>query len=94
MSVDILIRAIEVYGSDAQEIQAIEELAELIQAISYKRRGREDNIAEEIADVEIMLEQLKIINNCAWEVDYYKDEKLRRLSERVFKEGYYELSEL
>lgn len=77
-------RAIATYGSEAQERQAIEECAELIQAISHKHRGREHNIAEEIADVEIMLEQLKIINDCHDKVQNIKAMKIKRLYQRVF----------
>lgn len=76
--------AISEYGSVAQERQAIEECAELIQAISFKHRGREHNIEEEIADVEIMLEQLKMINNCYDKVQNIKAYKLKRLYHRIF----------
>ena len=60
--IEVLSWAIKVFGDKAQEEVAMEELAELITAISHKHRGREHNIAEEIADVEIMLEQLKIFS--------------------------------
>lgn len=83
---EILTSAIMVFGEKAQEEVAIEELAELIQAISHKHRGRKDNIAEEIADVEIMLEQLKIINHCYKEVEKIHKEKIKRLYDRIFKQ--------
>ena len=73
--------AIKTYGEAAQEEVAMEELAELITAISHKHRGKEHNIAEEISDVEIMLEQLKIINNCAAEVENVRKFKIKRLYE-------------
>ena len=63
----------------------IEECAELIRAINKKHRGRAHNISEEIADVEIYLEQLKIINNCADEVERYKTAKMKRLKARITK---------
>lgn len=75
--------AVSFYGSLHQEIIAVEELSELIQAISHKRRGREHNIAEEIADVEIMLEQLKQINECHSDVEEFKTQKLERLLKRI-----------
>jgi NTP pyrophosphatase (non-canonical NTP hydrolase) len=81
---EILTTAIRTFGEKAQEDVAIEECAELIQAISHKHRGREHNIAEEIADVEIMLEQLKIINNCAEEVAAIHKQKIERLFNSVF----------
>lgn len=82
--IEILKTAISCFGEEAQENQTIEECAELIQAISHKHRGRDHNIAEEIADVSIMLEQLKIINDCHTEVDRIYKEKIERLFERVF----------
>ena len=81
---EILITAIRTFGETAQEGVAIEECSELIQAISHKHRGREHNIAEEIADVEIMLEQLKIINNCHKEVEEIHKQKIDRLYQKVF----------
>ena len=80
---EILTAAIEKYGEKAQEEVAIEEMSELIQAICHKHRGREHNIAEEIADVEIMLRQLKLINDCSMQVVTIKHQKLMRLSERL-----------
>lgn len=77
--------AIKVNGERAQEEVAIEECSELIQAITHKHRGREHNIAEEIADVEIMLEQLKIINNCSKMVDFIRKEKIERLFDNIYK---------
>lgn len=41
------------------------------------------NISEEMADVEIMLEQLRVIYGNRSEVDTIKAEKLLRLSERL-----------
>ena len=81
---EILITAIRTFGEKAQEGVAIEECAELIQAISHKHRGRENNIAEEIADVEIMIEQLKIINDCRNEVEEIHKQKIERLYHCVF----------
>lgn len=83
---EILTTAIKTFGEEAQEGVAIEECAELIQAISHKHRGRQENIAEEIADVEIMLEQLKIINNCREEVDKIHKQKIARLFHNVCDE--------
>jgi ubiquinone biosynthesis protein UbiJ len=75
--------AIRVFGGAAQEEVAIEECSELIQAITHKHRGREHNIAEEIADVEIVLEQLKIINGCHSEVKEIRKAKVKRLEDKV-----------
>ena len=82
--IEIMTAAIRTYGEQAQERQAVEECSELIEAICHKHRGREHNIPEEIADVEIMLEQLKIINNCGSQVEEIRKEKINRLFQRVF----------
>lgn len=79
----IFISAIKTFGEREQEEVAIEECSELIQAISHKHRGREHNIAEEIADVEVCISQLKLINDCAEEVERIKVEKIQRLYDRI-----------
>ena len=80
---EILIKAINTYGKIEQENMAIEECSALIQAIRHKHRDRKNNIAEEIADVEIMLEQLKIINDCHEEVEEIHKKKINRLFKKV-----------
>lgn len=45
-------------------------------------RGRETNVEEEIADVEIMLEQLRLMSDSSL-VDKIKEEKLQRLEQRL-----------
>ena len=75
-------KAIGNYGEAAQQIVAMEECSELIQAISKKLRGRESNVEEEIADVEIMVEQLRLMSNSSL-VDKIKEEKLQRLEQRL-----------
>lgn len=77
--------AIETFGIECQFIVAFEELAELQKELSKHIRGNNniDKIAEEIADVEIMIEQLKIYFNIYEEVSEHKAGKLIRLSERI-----------
>lgn len=72
------------YG-DKQVIVAIEELAELQKELCKNLRGKdnESEIAEEIADVYIMLEQMKIWCNISEEEIQDKIvEKLQRTKER------------
>lgn len=78
-------QAVEVFGIEIQQIMAMEEMAELIQAISKNIRGfkQQAKVAEEIADVEIMLEQLKHGYKCHVEVERWKDKKLARLENRI-----------
>lgn len=84
---DIFALAINEYGEKTQEDIAIEECGELICAISHKHRGREHNIAEEIADVEICLEQLKMINGCHGEVSRIRQKKVLRLLRNILNKG-------
>ena len=78
-------KVVEMFGADLQQMVAIEEIGELLQAISKRARGKDnrDNLAEEIADVEIMLEQLKYIHNCRMEVELWRANKLDKLKSMV-----------
>ena len=85
---DLYKLAIETYGDEAQINQGIEEMAELIQAVNKFRRMRNpvtfDNIAEEIADVEIMMDQYKQIYGITEnEIILLKKRKLDRLAKRL-----------
>ena len=77
----ILKAAIEKYGRRAQRDKAIEELSELIRALA--RCDDPENVAEEMADVRIMLDQLELIFMNGARVRQYELEKLRRLDMRV-----------
>ena len=81
----VIIEAIETDGKDSQCKVAIEEMSELTKEICKNFRGRPniDNIAEEIADVSIMLMQLELIFDCTDKVIEWRDYKLRRLKERL-----------
>jgi NTP pyrophosphatase (non-canonical NTP hydrolase) len=83
--IDIMNTAIATYGQDSQMLMAIEEMSELTKAIcKYKRYGDNvDDIAEEIADVTIMLEQLKMMFDVYPEVEMNIDLKLKRLERRL-----------
>lgn len=74
--------AIMTYGEIAQIDVAIEEMSELIQALSKYKRGKEHNVEEEIADVSIMLDQLKIIFNNR-KVKKIRKRKIARLETRL-----------
>ena len=62
---EIYKKAIETYGEREQSAVAMEECGELIRAINkYHRKDSNENrknLIEEIADVQIMIEQLKIM---------------------------------
>ena len=82
--------AIEVYGTKNQMMQCIEEMAELTQAINKYFRAESlkdkisayDKIAEETADVQIMIEQMRIMFDADVIDDYIKAKK-KRLEERL-----------
>ena len=83
----ILTKAISKYGEKQLDI-AQEECAELIQAISKWKRYRSTkaklNIIEEVADVTIMLEQLKVMFGITEEIfNDGIDCKLDRLEKRM-----------
>lgn len=79
--------AIQIFGVQHQLIKAGEELAELGQRVLKAANGdvNKGHIAEEIADVEIMLDQLKIIFDCPVSVEAQVDIKLDRLQGTINK---------
>ena len=81
-------RALEHYGPDAQITVALEEMSELQKELCKYRRGRAnyDHIAEELADVSIMLDQMKLLFQCGGAVQAWRLEKVRRLAERIAAE--------
>ena len=74
--------AIELFGITSQKVMVIEEMSELIKELckELRDRGNVENIADELADVEITLAQIKHIYNIHDMVEEHKDFKLRRLS--------------
>jgi hypothetical protein len=80
-------RALTTYGVDAQVISAAEECAELNAALLQSYRGRypvvSPQVAEEVADVAIMLEQLRMIPGMANLVNAFLGSKMARLKERL-----------
>lgn len=77
-------KAVELWGIEAQIKQAIEECSELITALCHKDRGKVGlaDVAKEVADVEIMCEQLREIIGDEI-VDRYKQEQLIRLEHGI-----------
>lgn len=87
MNKEILKKAIDTFGENAQQDMVIEECSELIKAILKYRRNNSasncKNIIEEIADVEIMCEQLKMMFECEDEVNKQIEYKINRLKARL-----------
>lgn len=95
---ETMYKAINTYGVENQMIKTVEELSELSQALCKSivrlnyTKGKTsleddlksvDNIFEEIADVEIMLEQCKIMFQCDKEVNKWQQKKIERLERRL-----------
>jgi NTP pyrophosphatase (non-canonical NTP hydrolase) len=81
---ETLLEALNTFGCEAQVRMLQEECAELIAAINQWWRNRVDTtaVAEEIADVEIMCAQVRIMVSGA-AVDKAKEAKMARLRERL-----------
>lgn len=79
--------ALKEWGPELQIVMVFEEMAELQKELSKNLRGVENStsIAEEIADVEIMLEQMKALFEVESQVDKFKMHKLGRLKARLLK---------
>lgn len=79
---NVIQRAIKKNGLDLQLTVAIEELAELQQAICKYKRGEEHNVEEEIADAKIMIEQLETIFNKD-KIRRWRNKKIERLDRKL-----------
>ena len=90
---DIYRAALEKWGADAQTLMVFEEMAELEKELCKNARGKDNrgSIAEEIEDVQIMLEQMTVLHDCRAMVRTYKTAKLNRLKARL---GLGEVAEL
>lgn len=84
----ILHAAVETFGRDSQMMMMVEEMSELTKAISKLFRAETEpgtviakmNIREEMADCQIMLDQMKIMFGS---VDMIEHQKLKRLEKRI-----------
>lgn len=79
--------AIKVFGKEKQMDMVVEECAELIQAVNkYKRKPDIDtlkSLAGEIADVQIMIEQLIEMHDLEFDVNRFVNIKLERLKNTI-----------
>lgn len=79
-------RALKDWGKNAQMLQVIEEMSELTKEILKNvNRGKNNlnELIEETADVEIMLEQLKYCLNINRQVEDYKKQKLLKIAAKL-----------
>lgn len=87
----MLSKIIAHYGITEQSRRAIEELNELAVAINKIHRDHSKfamyNLKQEIADVEIMIAQLKIMYGISMdEISEIKNKKINRVMERIKNE--------
>lgn len=82
----ILKRALATWGEQAQMLMVVEEMSELMKEILKNINRKKDNlneIIEETADVEIMLEQLKANYGIEEKVAVYKADKIKGIEQRL-----------
>ena len=80
--IQIMRYSINCYGEKAQIAKAIEECGELIVELTRPESRRNiSNIAEEVADVRIMLDQLEMIFNL--DTAPIRQQKLERLNKKL-----------
>ena len=77
--------ALEMFGETSQKVMVVEEMSELIKELckELRDRGNVEHIAEEVADVEITLEQIKLIYNISDMVEEQKNYKLNRFANKM-----------
>lgn len=78
-------KAITHYGDVAQVLKAVEEMSELIKVLvkDMKMEESKDRLIDELADVSIMCEQLRMIYGVNNEVNVRMNYKLKRLLRRM-----------
>lgn len=88
----IISTALHGYGVDKQRIKCIEELAELQKELCKDANGNGSrfHIVEEIADVEIMLAQMKTHYGISKDTEAIKAQKLRQLAQKLNIGGDYD----
>lgn len=74
--------AIETFGKEAQKDMMIEEMSELTKELLKERRGadNENAILEEMADVQITLDEMKLIYG---DTKAIEETKICRLQEKI-----------
>ena len=78
-------KAIEIYGYEQQETMVLEEMFELGKVITKGRRSEinKGDLVDEIADLEIVIEQMKQYHDIGDKVSARKRFKKKRLLKRL-----------
>lgn len=84
---DIYLDAINVWGAQNRISKLFEEMAELTSAICHHMESRDtvEHIAEEIADVRIMMEQIEFLYQVKGTAERIRQEKLDRLDRTIME---------
>ncbi|MEE6129135.1 hypothetical protein V2E39_17170 [Chryseobacterium arthrosphaerae] len=90
---EVFLKAIEKWGCRSQYEMAQEEAIELALAVrKHIRMNTKEtfsHLAEEIADVKIMIEQMELMNpTLNWAVDEFMKSKIERLERRVTENNF------
>ena len=84
---EVFRKAIDTYGEESQMHMVLEEMSELAKevckSLRYTKNQRRRHVAEEVADVEIMLEQIKMIYRIDDDVEMWRLDKVVRLKEKL-----------
>ena len=82
---EIFEAALNTWGAIPQTLMVFEEMAELQKELCKHERGKNnvEQIAQEIADVQIMLDQMILLHNCEDAVKAYRKSKIERLKTRL-----------
>jgi NTP pyrophosphatase (non-canonical NTP hydrolase) len=86
----ILLQALDHYGAKNQAAQLMGEMGELAAELTrsfFQGRDRKNELSEEIADVQIMLEQMILHLDAEKEVAECRLIKLKRLESRMNQAG-------
>ena len=77
--------ALDTFGTEAQTKKLFEEIGEFMEAFCKCSAGRDklSHLAEEMADVHNMLDQMAVLFDCEAEVERQKRYKLKRLEQRI-----------
>lgn len=87
---EIYREALNKLGAESQMLMVFEEMAELQKELCKSARGKNNlnQIAEEVADVRIMLEQVENFYACEMLVQEFRKQKLERLERRLLLTGH------
>ena len=82
---DLYVLTIGKYGTTAQQLKLLEEMSELSKEIikGLLDEVNRANLIDEVADVEIVLEQLKLMHSIGEDVRRRKKWKKKRLEKRL-----------